>query len=160
VRKEEEKEEEKTLTNTSTCRITFYRGGWCPYCNLALRSFQKNLAAIQAAGVTLVAISPEVPDAALTTAEKHELAFPVLSDLGNAFARRLGLVWKQPDAMRPVFAGLGHDMVKFQGDDSLEVPVPATLLVDKEGIVREAFIVADWSVRVDPEVVLGWIGKL
>jgi peroxiredoxin len=140
--------------------LTFYRGEWCPYCNIALRALQKHLPQIQAKGVTLVAISPELPDQVLTTTEKNELKFTVLSDVGNKFAAKLGILFQQPDAMRPVFKAFGTDFEKRNGDDSLVVPVPATLLVDQSGTVRNTYIETDYTQRLEPTEALEWIEKL
>ena len=140
--------------------ITFYRGEWCPYCNLALRAMQKTLPAIQAKGVTLVAISPELPDQALTTSEKNELQFTVLSDVGNKFAAQLGILFQQPDAMRAPFKAFGVDFEKRNGDDSLVVPLPATFLVDQKGVVRNAYIETDYTQRLEPSTALEWIDAL
>ncbi|KAK3615435.1 hypothetical protein LTR56_026589 [Elasticomyces elasticus] len=104
--------------------VTFYRGGWCPFCNLALRDLQSNLDAFKAKGINLVAISPELPDQSLSTLEKNELGFSVLSDIGNVFARKLCIVWKQPETLRPHSKAFGNDLQVINGDDSLEVPVP------------------------------------
>jgi len=140
--------------------ISFYRGSWCPFCSLELRALQVNADKFQAKGVTLVAISPELPDTSLSTAEKNELTFPVLSDVGNKFARELGIIFPMPDTVRPTFKALGHDLVARNGDDSFEVPVPATLLVDGEGIVRNAYINPHYWERVEPSTVLEWIEAL
>ncbi|KAI1087335.1 AhpC-TSA-domain-containing protein [Rostrohypoxylon terebratum] len=140
--------------------ITFYRGGWCPFCNLALHALQAKLPEIKAKGVTLVAITPELPDSSLTTAEKQGLEYPVLSDVGNKYARQLGIVWAQPAQLREVFAKIGNDLKKRNGDDSLEVPIPATLLVDREGTVKNLFLDADYSKRVEPDTVMEWINAL
>jgi peroxiredoxin len=140
--------------------ITFYRGSWCPFCNLALHSLQANLEKYQATGVTLVAISPELPDTSLSTTEKNELKFPVLSDVGNKFAKELGIIFSMPDSMRPIFKQFGHDLLTRNGDDSFEVPVPATLLVDGTGIVRNTYINPRYWERVEPATVLEWIDEL
>lgn len=140
--------------------ITFYRGEWCPYCNLALRALQKHLPQITAKGVTLVAVSPELPSQSFTTAEKNALSFPVLSDVGNKYAAQLGILFPHPETMKPVFAALGTDFVKRNGDDSLVVPVPATLLVDRDGVVRNTFIETDYSQRLEPTEALAWIDAL
>ncbi|KAF2689781.1 redoxin domain-containing protein [Lentithecium fluviatile CBS 122367] len=140
--------------------ITFYRGNWCPYCNVALRALQQRLPEIRAKGVELVAISPELPDSSLSTKEKNELEFAVLSDAGNKLARELGIVWKQPDAMGPLLKQFGTDLEKQNGDDSLEVPIPATFLVDKEGMVRNVYFEPDYRKRVEPEVALEWIAQI
>ncbi|KAK3094278.1 hypothetical protein LTR53_019473, partial [Teratosphaeriaceae sp. CCFEE 6253] len=116
------------LLAKSPVLIIFYRGGWCPFCNLALRDLQLHVDEFGARGITLVAISPELPDQSLSTAEKNDLKFTVLSDVGNAFARQLGIVWKQPDSLRLHFKAFGHDLSAVNGDDSFEIPIPCTLL--------------------------------
>ncbi|GAD93710.1 hypothetical protein NECHADRAFT_78070 [Paecilomyces variotii No. 5] len=140
--------------------ITFYRGGWCPFCNLALRALQKHLDDIKSHGANLVAISPELPDTSLTTAQKNELSFPVLSDIGLRFARKLGIVWKQPDTLRPVFEIFENDLKARNGDNSFEVPVPVTLLVGRDGIVRNVFAESDYAKRVEPQEVIYWLTQL
>lgn len=140
--------------------MTFYRGEWCPFCNLALAAMQKHLSEFTAKGVTLVAVTPELPDHALTATEKHNLKYPVLSDVGNKFARQLGIVFRQPDAMRPVFQKLGHDLKGRNGDDSFEVPIPATLLVDRRGVVRNVYIDTDYAKRLEPSTALEWIDAM
>lgn len=107
-----------------------------------------------------MAISPELPDTSLSTTEKLGLKFTVLSDKGNALARKLGIVWNQPDALRPVYEGFGHDFPGRNGDDSYEIPIPTTLLVDKTGTVRNTFIDPNWTTRLDPEVALAWTKAL
>lgn len=140
--------------------ITFYRGSWCPYCNVALHHLQLHLAEFKAKGVTLVAISPELPDTSLTTTEKQNLEFPVLSDVDNKFAHQLGIVWQQPQSMQIVFDHFGHDMTKRNGQWDLKVPLPASLLVDGKGVVRNLFVDPDYSKRLDPETALEWIEAL
>jgi peroxiredoxin len=140
--------------------ITFYRGEWCPFCNLALRALQLNLDKFQAKGVTLVAISPELPNTSLSTTEKNELKFPVLSDVGNEFSRELGIIFPMPDSLRPTFKAFGHDLVVRNGDDSFEVPVPASLLVDEKGIVRNTYINPNYWERLEPSTALEWIEAL
>ncbi|KAF2654658.1 AhpC-TSA-domain-containing protein [Lophiostoma macrostomum CBS 122681] len=140
--------------------VTFYRGNWCPFCNLALRGYQKHLDKIHAKGVEFVAISPELPDNSLDTKQKNELEYPVLSDVGNKLARQLGIVWKQPDSMGPVLKQFGHDLEKQNGDDSLEVPLPATFLVGKDGVVKNVFVEADYTQRLEPTTALEWIDQI
>jgi peroxiredoxin len=140
--------------------ITFYRGNWCPFCNLALRALQQRLPEIRAKGVELVAISPELPDSSLSTQEKNELEFAVLSDARNKLARELGIVWKQPDSLRPLFKQFDHDLVKQNGDDSLEVPLPAAFLVGQDGVVRNVYIESDYRKRLEPSIALDWITQM
>lgn len=135
--------------------VTFYRGGWCPYCNLELRAYQARLAEIRAAGVALVAVSPEMPDHSLTTAEKNDLAFPVLSDPGSALAAALGIRFTLSDTVRPFYEKAGHALPARHGDGAWALPMPATFLVAKGGLIRAAFVEPDYRRRVDPAQALG-----
>lgn len=136
--------------------ITFYRGGWCPYCNIAVQNLQRQLDQFKARGVTLVAITPELPEYSATTAEKNSLKFTVLTDLHNQLARELGIVYDQSSA-RELHDRLGVDLKARNGEDTWEVPVPATFLVDASGTVQEAYVEVDFRKRLDPAVVLEWI---
>ncbi|KAL5335696.1 AhpC/TSA family-domain-containing protein [Aspergillus crustosus] len=91
-----------TLLEDGALLISFYRGEWCPFCNLELRALQKRLPEFKALGVKLVAVSPQLPDSSLSVAEKNALEYPVLSDVGNKFARELGIVWTQPETFQPI----------------------------------------------------------
>ncbi len=130
--------------------ISFYRGGWCPYCNLELKALQDSLPEITDLGASLVAISPELPDNSLTTAEKNELGFEVLSDSGNGVARRFGLVFTLAETLRPLYENFGIDLPGGNGDDSYELPIPATYVVGQDGIVKKAFVDADYTRRLEP----------
>jgi peroxiredoxin len=139
--------------------ISFYRGNWCPYCNLELQALQRRLSEINALGATLVAISPETPDQSLTTQEKHALQFPVLSDAGNQVARQFGLVFTLNEQLRPIYKAFGIDLEAQNGDSSYELPVPATYLVAQDGTVLEAFVNVDYRERLDPETAIAWLQR-
>ncbi|MEB3359165.1 MAG: peroxiredoxin-like family protein [Synechococcales bacterium] len=130
--------------------VSFYRGGWCPYCNLELRALQQALPEIQALGASLVAISPETPDSSLTTAEKNELDFQVLSDVGNRVARQFGLVFTLPEELRPIYEGFGIDIPAHNGDATFELPLAATYVVAADGTIVHAFVDADYTRRLEP----------
>jgi peroxiredoxin len=130
--------------------ISFYRGGWCPFCNLELRAYQQVLPEIKAQGATLIAISPETPDGSLSTAEKHGLEFEVLSDSGNAVAADYGLVFEVEPAVRDLYASLGAMLPKANGDDSWTLPVPATYVVDTDGTIVWANVNANYVARAEP----------
>ncbi len=132
--------------------LAFYRGGWCPYCSIELRALQARLPEITRAAATLVAISPQTPDNSLSTAEKLELAFPVLSDAGNVVARSFGLVFRLPEALRKVYAGF--DLPAANGDDSFELPIPATYVIATDGSVAWRFADADYTRRGEPDDVI------
>ena len=140
--------------------LAFYRGGWCPYCNLELRALQAALPDITAAGATLVAISPQLPDNSLSTAEKLELAFPVLSDVGNVVAREYGLVFSLPEDLRSVYDGFGIDLPAANGDQTFELPVPATFVIGRDGSVAWRFVDPDYTHRGDPADVITAIKAL
>ncbi|OKL55352.1 hypothetical protein UA08_09419 [Talaromyces atroroseus] len=149
-----------SLLKEGALLVSFYRGEWCPFCNLELRALQKHLPEFKAKGVSLVAISPQLADESLSTAEKNRLEFSVLSDVGNRLASQLGIVWSQPEAFRPIFEGFQIDWKRSYGDDSLEVPIPATILVNKDGVVRNTFIDPAYTKRLEPQVALEWASKL
>lgn len=134
--------------------ISFYRGGWCPYCNLELRALQVVLPEITARGANLIAISPETPDASLSTREKNELSFQVLSDRGNLVAKQLGLVFTIPESLRPIYNNFGIDIPAHNGDDTFELPLPATYVVAADGTIIYSFAHADYSQRLEPAEII------
>src|SRR6266568_4077494 len=114
--------------------MTFYRGQWCPYCHLALRAYQQALPRMQAGGASLVALSPQTPYHSRALAEKLELTFALLSDMGNRVARQFGLVFTIDEAVRGAHKQVGADLPVFNGDTSWELPMAGTFLVDQSGI--------------------------
>jgi peroxiredoxin len=140
--------------------VTFYRGQWCPYCDLQLRAYQEVLPRIRALGATLVAISPQTPDASLSTAEKRKLEFHVLSDAGNQVARGWGLVWKVGTSLDSLHKAFGVDLARSNGDTSNELPVPATFVVEPSGRIAFAHYDPNWSVRLEPAALISALGKV
>ncbi len=134
--------------------LSFYRGGWCPYCNLELRALQQNLPEFQKRGGKLVAISPETPDHSLATMEKNELQFLVLSDRGNRVARKFGLVFALPQELRPYYEKFGINIPGHNGEYSYEIPIPATYVIDQAQFIRFAFVNTDYRKRPEPTEVL------
>jgi peroxiredoxin len=140
--------------------VSFYRGGWCPYCNLELRALQNTLPAIRQLGANLVAISPQTPDESLSTAEKNELAFPVLSDIGSVTARRYGVAFDLADELRTIYTRSHHALPDKNGDDSWILPIPATYVVDTAGAIVLAFIDVDYRNRLEPAEVVATLESL
>ena len=140
--------------------LTFYRGEWCPYCNLELRAYQRALPQLQELGASLVAISPQTPDHSLATAEKKDLTFAVLSDVGNTVARRFGLVFSIDAAVRATHRQVGANVPAYNGDESWELPMPGTFVVDQAGTVRLAFVDPDFTHRLDPSIVIARLQEL
>jgi peroxiredoxin len=135
--------------------VTFYRGGWCPFCNLELRAYQQVLPEIAAAGALLVAISPEKPDETLSTSEKNALTFHVLSDVGQKVGRAFGLVYEFSDELRSVYDGFGLDIPAKNGaPDEWALPVSATYVIDRGGTIIYANTEVDYRDRADPRDVL------
>lgn len=138
--------------------VSFYRGGWCAYCNLELNALRLALPEIEARGATLVGISPEAPTHIAATAEKSKLNFVLLSDQGNAFARKMGLVYRLPEAVQAQFRENGIVLPEINGDDSWELPLPATYLIGKDGTIKDAFVDPDFYRRKDPQELLEILG--
>jgi peroxiredoxin len=145
----------RSLLTDGPVVLVFYRGGWCPYCNLHLRGFQRRLPDIRALGAQIVAISPQLPDNSLSTQEKNELAFPVLSDVGNKVARQFGIVFELSEELLKLYRQFGHALEDFNGETGKnELPVPGTFLLDSKGIVRLAPVDVDYTRRLDPDKVI------
>lgn len=135
--------------------LVFYRGGWCPYCNLELRAWQQLQPQLHAAGARLVAISPQTPDSSLSTAEKNELAFPVLSDSSLTAATGFGVAFDLPPELVELYKGVGHDLPVRNGNGRWTLPVPATYVVGRDGRIHFAHVDADYRTRAEPAEVLG-----
>ena len=140
--------------------ISFYRGQWCPYCNLELRALQQALPEFKALGASLVAISPQTPDNSLSTTEKNELSFEVLSDVGNQVARQLGLVFQIPEQLRPIYQNFGIDLPEHNGDETFELPIAATYVINRDGKVVYAFVNPDYTQRAEPADILAAVADL
>ncbi len=134
--------------------VTFYRGGWCPYCNIQLRAYQATLPQMATLGARLVAISPQLPDQSLSTAQAAELTFHVLSDVGNQTARRFGLVYALPEELRAALASNNKALPGINGDESWELPVPATYVIARDGRIVLAYIEVNYRKRLGPEAIL------
>ena len=134
--------------------LAFYRGSWCPFCDLQLRAYQAVLGAIRDLGAELVAISPQTPEYALSDVEKKQLTFPVLTDAGNRVAREFKLVFTLSETFRKLQTHFGSVLPKFSGDDSGELPMPGTFVVGRHGVVTFASVDPNWMVRVEPAAIL------
>lgn len=144
-----------TLLAKGPVVVTFYRGGWCPFCNLELKAYQAVLPRIAAAGASLVAISPEKPDDTVETLRKNELGFPVLSDVGQAVGRAFGVVYAFTDAVRTVYDGFKLDIPAKNGTpDDWSLPLSATYVIGTDGRILFADTRVDYRERTDPLDVL------
>ena len=148
------------LQGDSNVVISFYRGGWCPYCNIELCVLQQALPEFKSHGARLIAISPQLPDESMSTAEKNELSFPVLSDAGNKVAREFGLVFTLSEQLRPLYESFNIDLPATNGDKSFELPIPATFIIDSDGVVKGAFVNADHKQRMDPSDIINVLKEI
>ncbi|MDQ0753932.1 peroxiredoxin [Streptomyces africanus] len=148
------------LLNDGPVVLTFYRGAWCPYCNIALRSLQQHHEAITARGARLVAVSPQIPDESLTLTEKHDLAFDVLSDIGSDTAKQYGLAFDLPDDLAAVYDKLGFDLQRVNDGHPRTLPLPATYVIDRIGAIRWAFVDTDYTTRAEPADIIATLDAL
>lgn len=139
--------------------LTWYRGGWCPYCNLTLQRLQKKLSGFESAGAKMMALTPEVPDSAMTTKERQDLEFEVLSDIGNVVGQEYGVVYQLTDAVAERYR-LGFNLNLYNGNDAAELPLAATYVIDQNGVIRYAFLDADYRNRAEPKDILEALEKL
>jgi peroxiredoxin len=149
------------LTANGPAVIVFYRGGWCPYCNLTLRTYQRDLLPqLSAHSARLVAISPETPDASLSTQEKAELTYTVLSDTGAQLASALGITFDPSEEGLAAQRTLGADIRTTRADAGTVLPMPTVLIVDRDHTVRFADIHPDYTGRTEVNEILAALHTL
>ncbi|MCF8464224.1 MAG: AhpC/TSA family protein [Flavobacteriales bacterium] len=139
--------------------LTWYRGGWCPYCNITLAFLQEKLPEFKAAGGQLIALTPELPDSSMSTTEKHALEFDVLSDVGNKVARNFGVVFKLTADVAARYQK-GFNLHAYNGDETDELPLAATYVIGTDGIIHYAFLDVDYRNRAEPSAILAALNKL
>ena len=133
--------------------LVWYRGGWCPYCNLQLQHMQMKLKEINLAGGQVIAISPELPDKSMTTKERHMLEFNVLSDVSNRVADKYKLAYTVPDYVVDHY-DLSFQLNAHNGNEENRLPLAVTYVIAKSGLVEYAFLDADYKNRATPEEVI------
>lgn len=140
--------------------LSFYRGGWCPFCNLEFRALSVILPEIRSLGATLVGVSPETPDVSLSTVEECGLDFEVVSDLGNRVARSYGLLMEVYEELRPLYLEWGLDVPAHNGDQSWELPVPATYVIDRTGIIQAGLVDKNYTHRMEPIAIIAALRQI
>lgn len=130
--------------------ISFYRGGWCPYCNLELKALNDYLPQFKTQSAQLVAISPQLPDETLSTAQKNDLEFDVLCDVSNKVAEQFGLLFTLDERIQALYTQFGIDFEHYYGDKSFKLPLPATYVINQEGVITYAFLSEDYTLRAEP----------
>jgi peroxiredoxin len=141
--------------------LVFYRGGWCPYCNLALHQYQTELVPqLSRFNARMAAISPQAPDESLSTAEKHALQFPVLSDAGARLARQLGVTFQPAEDVLEAQRALGLDIRETNAEGATELPMPTVIVVDRDRIVRFADVHPDYTSRTEVQAIISALADL
>lgn len=138
------------LLNKGPVIVSFYRGGWCPYCNIELKALNDYLAQFKTQSAQLIAISPQLPDETLSTKQKNELDFDVLSDVCNKVAEQFGLLFTLDERIQALYTQFGIDFEHYYGDKSFKLPLPATYVINQEGVITYAFLNEDYTLRAEP----------
>ncbi|XMO87450.1 peroxiredoxin-like family protein [Algibacter sp. AS12] len=134
--------------------LNFYRGGWCPYCNMELRAYDALQKSFQNLGASIIAISAEVPNNNMKTFEKNRLSFPVLSDIDAKFMKSLGIVFTLNDALKTEYANFGIDLSKFHANLNFELPVPGVYVINKDLEVIFQHLEENYMTRLEPSELL------
>jgi len=141
--------------------LTFYHGAWCPYCNLQLRALQQSLPEIEARGAQLVAVTPQLPDKSREQVEDDGSAFEVLSDLDDRVMQAYDLYFEVPADLDAVYRErLGLDLAEYNGPDRRVLPVPATFVIDGDGVIRAAFADVDYRQRMEPAAIIAALDQV
>lgn len=149
------------LLKQSNLVVVFYRGGWCPFCNLYLKKLQQNISAIKENGGNLVAISVENPDNSLTIAKKNALDFTVLSDPNLVVARKFGIVYQLSDETDETYkTKYKLDIAKRSEMTKPELPLSATYVINQEGEIIYAWLDPDFTKRAEPQTVIESLAKI
>jgi peroxiredoxin len=140
--------------------ISFYRGVWCPYCNLELQALQETLADITARGASLVAISPQTASNSRKSQHDNKLGFPILSDVKSQVANAFGIRFALPPDLIEVYAGFGNDLPRINDDPAWVLPMPARYVIGTDGIIAYAEVNPDYTQRPDPGELLPVLDRL
>jgi peroxiredoxin len=140
--------------------VSFFRGGWCPYCNLTLREMETALPDIQGAGARFVAIWPETGGHALSVKRAHGLSYDLLVDVDNAVAMQFGIVFRLPDLYREALLGGGVDLATRHGNPAWLLPLTATYVIAPNGLIGYAYVDGDFTTRAEPDDIVGFLISL
>lgn len=134
--------------------VTFFRGSWCPYCNLQLKAFQDAIPQIKAKNATLIAISPQTRTFSNQLAEEHALNFEILFDKNNEYAQKLGIIINLQDFVLSQYKALGIDLNSFNGNNDHSLPIPATFVIENNGRILYTFNDVDYTKRADIQEII------
>ncbi len=140
--------------------LNFYRGGWCPYCNMELREYERLQDGFNKLGVNIVAISPEITSLSVQTTHKNAISYPILTDRNAQFMKAIGIVFKLDEASKKEFVNFGMDFTQINGNDNYELPVPAVYVIDKEMKVVFVHFEEDYMTRLEPQELLNTLKNI
>ena len=140
--------------------VSFFRGDWCPYCNLELEALQEALPEIEALGATLVAVTPDTGAALVSPIKRKNLSYCVLSDADNGLGLQFGVVYRVPEAIRRLYLGCGLDLGARHGNVAWFLPIPATYIVGGDGVIRHAELELDFRRRMEPAAIIGVLREM
>lgn len=140
--------------------VSFFRGGWCPYCNIEIEALGNATQAIREAGAELVVITPQKPERSQAMRAEKRLEFDMLSDLGLKYAEQLGLAFPLPTGVIELYKSFKLDLPGYNGDDTWRLPMPTRLVLDANGVIVERNVEADYTRRPDPAQTIDAIKRL
>ena len=140
--------------------LSFYRGSWCPFCNLEIRALHEALPEIRKASACLIAISPELPKNNQLDTYFFEDGFEVASDPGNSVAGEYGLIMEVDESLRPLYLGWGLDIPRHNGDSSWKLPIPATYVIGRDGIIKAHYVDKNYTARMEPAEIITALDRL
>jgi len=140
--------------------VTFYRGVWCPFCNLDLQALEEARPEIEGRGASLVAVSQQTAANSRKSQHSNKLGFPIVGDKGGELAAKFGIRWRLPEDLQAIHKQLGADLVAFDGEDSWTLPMPARYVIGQDGVIAYAEINPDYTRRPDPSDVFPVLDQL
>jgi peroxiredoxin len=140
--------------------VSFYRGGWCPFCNAELRALQAVKAEFDHLKANLVVLSPETRDLPRQLKRRLNLDLTMLADVDHGVAISYGVLFRVPDETKAHYAGQGYDFGHRHGSTEWMLPIPATYVIDQGGVVRAAFVEPDFTIRQEPSDILATVRQL
>ena len=150
----------KSLLANGPVVVSFYRGVWCPYCNIELKALEAALGEIKARGASLVAISMQGASDSRKSQRDNKLSFPILTDQNGELAEKFGIRWSLQDYVIPIHAGFGVELPRIHGDGQWNLPMPARYVIDTDGSVAYAEVNPDYTHRPDPSDLFPVLDKL
>jgi len=131
--------------------LSFNRGNWCPFCNMEFKALQNSISEIKQTGANLVVISPQLPIMSRELKLKNGFEYDILYDKGNVVAKQFGIAFALPEPLQPIHETFGMDIPAHNGDNSFELPLAATYVINRDGKITYAYLNANWMERAEPE---------